>query len=237
MANETESGSRSAGTQGGSGPEGVLFSLQALVGFTLGGLIAVVVTLAAGLYSEGWASTAGRIAGFAACGTLGGAALGVGLRPGAWKSGALGFGLSFAVPAILAGPALTHLLALRIDHYGSNTFVVTCAAFSFGYGLAGALGAAFLDGKLALPIGLRFFAAAGLGGLIAACGPALAGDPSAYSPSGVIAALFVVVAGHMTACSLGGWLAGLAMEAEVKARAAPRVRTRAVAIARRKEAA
>jgi hypothetical protein len=161
-----------------------------------------------------------------ACGALGGAALAVGFRPGAWKSGAMGFGLGFAMPAIVAGPALTELLSLKVPDYGPEEVLFTCLAFSMGYGLAGALGASFLDGKLAFPVGLRFLLAAALGGLIASCGPALSGDPSAYSVPGVIAALFVVVSGHMTACGLGGWLAGLALEARVKADAKPRVRQR-----------
>lgn len=204
-----------------------MFSLQALLGFAIGGLLAIVVTLAFGLYSEGWVAAAGRAAGFAACGALGGAALCVGLRPGAWKSGALGFALSFLIPALVAGPAFSDLLALNVQHYGSNTFVFTCLAFSFGYGLAGALGASFLESRLAVPVGVRFFVAAALGGLIAAAGPALAGEPSSYSAPGVVGALAVVVLGHMTACALGGWLAGLAVENDVKARVTPRVKARA----------
>jgi hypothetical protein len=201
-----------------------LFSLQALLGFTLGGLLAIVVTLAFGLYGDGWVADAGRAAGFAACGAMGGAALGVGLRPGAWKSGAIGFGLGFIVPAMVVGPAFSDLLSLHVEHYGSNTFAFTCLAFSAGYGVAGALGAAFLEGRLALPVGLRFAAAGALGGLIAACGPALAGEPSTYSPPSVIAALFVVVTGHMVTCGLGGWLAGLAVEGDIKAKIGPRAR-------------
>jgi hypothetical protein len=184
--------------------------------------MAIVITLVSGLFSEGWAADAGRVAGFAACGALGGAALGIGLHPGAWKSGALGFGLGFVAPALLAGPALTELLALRIPDYGAQTVVVTALAFGAGYGLAGGLGAAFLDGRFAMAAGVRFAAAGGLGGLIAACGPAFAGSPSAFSPPGVIAALIVVVVGHMTACCLGGWLAGLGMENELKAQAKPK---------------
>jgi hypothetical protein len=222
----SERGSRACDPNVNSGPEGVLFSLQALLGFTLGGLLAIVVTLAFGLYSSDWAVAGGRVAGFAACGALGGASIGVGLRPGAWKSGALGFGLGFALPAILAGPALSELLALHVEHYGANTFVFAGVAFGSGYGLAGALGASFLDGKLTVPVGLRFLAAGTLGGVIAACAPALSGEPSAFSPAGVIAALVVVVVGHMTACSLGGWLGGLAVEGEVKARTKPRIRAR-----------
>jgi hypothetical protein len=198
--------------------------LQALVGFAMGGLVAIVVTLAAGLASEGWIATTGRIAGFSMCGALGGAALSVGLHPNSWKSGALGFGLAFAVPGVLVGPILTDLFGLRVEHYGSTTFVWTSVAFAAGYGLAGALGASFLDRRLALPVGLRFLAAAALGGLIAAAGPATAGEPSSFSPPSVIAALAVVVIGHMTACALGGWLAGLAVEGDVEARAKPRIR-------------
>ena len=210
-----------------SGGEGVLFSLQALAGFTLGGLLALVVTLAFGLHENEWVVIAGRILGFTACGSLGGAALSIGLRPGAWKSGALGFGLGFVATALLAGPALTDLLGLHVKDYGPGTFILTFLAFGAGYGLAGGLGAAFLDGGFAVAVGLRFFAAGGLGGLIAACGPSFAGDPSGFAPPGVLAALLVVVTGHVTACSLGGWLAGLAIENKLKAKAKSPVPPRA----------
>jgi hypothetical protein len=200
----------------------VVFSLQALVGFTLGGLLAIVITLGAGLHGSEWVGTAGRVVGFAACGALGGAGLGLGLRPGAWKSGALGFGLAFLLPVLVVGPALTDLFALNVKDYGSGTFVSTFFAFAAGYGLAGALGASFLEGRLWLPAGLRFGAAAGLGGLVAAYGPALSGPPSAFTPAGVIGALAVVLTGHMLACSLGGWLTGLALEADVKEQAKPK---------------
>lgn len=206
--------------------EGVLFSFQALAGFTMGGLISIVATLAAGLYGEGWAQVAGRIAGFAACGALGGAALGVGLRPGAWKSGALGFGLGFLVPAMLAGSILTDLLALKVEQREPTSFVMTGLAFAAGYGMAGALGASFLDGRFALAIGVRVAAAGGLGGLLAGTGPLVAGDPSGFQPASVVMALALVVGGHMTACSLGGWLAGLAIENDIKARARPRLERR-----------
>ena len=209
---------------GDPSPDGVVFSLQALVGFTLGGLLALVVTLAFGLYASEWIAVAGRVAGFAACGAVGGAALALGLRPGAWKSGALGFGLGFLLPAFFVGPGLTELFSLRVEHYGSNTFVFMFLSFAGGYGLAAALGASFLEGRLAAPVGLRFAAAAGLGGLLAACGPAISGDPSAFSAAGVIGGLAAVLTGHMVACGLGGWLAGLAVEADVKAQAKPRVR-------------
>lgn len=212
---------------GGPTSAGVVFSLQGLVGFAVGGLLAIVVTLAFGLSAGEWIATGGRVAGFVAGGAIGGAALGLGLRPGAWKSGALGFGLSFVLPAMLAGPALTELFGLRVENYGPNTFVFTSLSFAAGYGLAGGLGASFLDGRLALPVGLRFFVAAGAGGSIAACGPAVAGDPSAFSPAGVMGALGVVLIGHMAACGLGGWLAGLAIESDVKARVKPPARLRA----------
>lgn len=221
MAESQERETASAGRR--EGAEGILFSLQALAGFSMGGLLAITITLGAGLSGEDWVVAAGRVAGFVVCGGLGGAALCFGWREGAWKSGALGFGLAFAVPALLAGPALSDLLALRVEKYGSGTFVSTCLAFAFGYGLAGALGASFLERRLALPVGLRFLGAGAVGGLIAAAGPATAGEPSSFSPPSVIAALVVVVLGHMTVCTLGGWLGGLALENDVEARRKPRL--------------
>ncbi len=196
------------------------------MGFTIGGLLAIVVTLAFGLYTSEWVAAAGRAAGFAACGVVGGSALALGLRPGAWKGAAIGFGLGFVLPAMLAGPSLSELFSLRVPNYGSNTFAYTFIAFAAGYGLAGALGASFLEGRLWLPVGLRFFVAAGIGGLVAASGPAIAGDPSGFSPGGVITAVAVVLTGHMIACGLGGWLAGLAIEGDVRARIQPRGRRR-----------
>ena len=212
-----------------SAAAGVVFSLQALVGFTIGGLLAIVVTLTFGLYAEGWVAAAGRVLGFAACGALGGAALGVGLRPEAWKSGALGFGLGFVLPALLAGPVLTDLMSLQLHDYGANTFAFTFLAFACSFGAAGALGASFLEGRLWLPVGTRFFVAAGAGGLVAAFGPGIAGEPSDFSLGSVIGALGTILAGHMFACGLGGWLAGLAVENDVKAQARPQARPRRTA--------
>lgn len=212
------------GRVGAPSPGGVVFSLQGLAGFTVGGLLAIVVTLAFGLYASEWVAVGGRLMGFAAGGAIGGAALGVGLRPGAWKSGALGFGLGFLLPALLAGEALTKLFGLRMESYNPNMLVLTVLTYAVSYGLGAAFGASFLQGRLWLPVGLRFFVAAGVGGLIAVSGPAVAGDPSSYSQAGVIAGLAVVLIGHMVTCGLAGWLAGLAIESDVKARVKPRVR-------------
>lgn len=225
-ARMTSGDTSSDGAQARDGtPEGVVFSLQGLVGFTAGGLLAIVFTLSFGLYASEWVAVAGRVLGFAAGGAIGGAALGAGLRPGSWKSGAVGFGSGFILPALLAGGALTELFGLRIE-YNSNSFALTVLAFAASYGLAAAFGGSFLHSRLWLPVGLRFFVAAAVGGLIAASGPVVAGDPSSYSEAGVIGGLAVVFTGHMAACGLAGWLAGLAIESDVKARTQPRPRRR-----------
>ncbi|MCB1019323.1 MAG: hypothetical protein KDC27_05310 [Acidobacteria bacterium] len=216
LTNDSSSPSRGGG--------GVLFSFQGLAGFTMGGLVAIVATLAAGLYGEGWAVIALRAAGFVACGALGGAALGMGLRPGAWKGGALGFALGFLIPALLEGPLLNDLLALEAVQREPTSLMTTCFLFALGYGVAAALGASFLDGRFALAVGVRFAAAAAFGGLVAGAGPLLAGDPSGFNAANVLAGLAAVVVGHMIACALGGWLAGLAIEGDLKARATPHPR-------------
>ncbi|MEZ5365739.1 MAG: hypothetical protein R2748_26260 [Bryobacterales bacterium] len=162
-----------------SNSAGVLFSFQGLAGFTIGGLLAIVATLAAGLYGDGWAVVAGRVGGFAACGALGGAALGVGLKPGAWKGGALGFSLGFLIPAFLVAPLLDDLLALKVEQREPTSLVTTCFVFALTYGLAGALGASFLDSRFAVVVGVRFAVAAAVGGLWPArdrCSPAIRAD-------------------------------------------------------------
>lgn len=227
---EDSDSARAAARDASGAAAGVVFSLQGLAGFTVGGLLAIVVTLAFDLYASEWIALAGRVFGFAAGGAIGGAALGAGLRPGAWKSGAVGFGSGFVLPALLAGGALTDLFGLRMENYNSNTLMLTVFAFAGSYGLAAAFGGSFLQGRLWLPVGLRFFAAAGAGGLIAACGPVVAGEPSSYSQAGVVGGLGIVLMGHMTACGLAGWLAGLAIESDVKARRTPRPRRRRRAI-------
>ena len=190
---------------------------QALAGFSIGGLAAVVVTLGpAALSATSWVEIVSRFGGFALGGALGGAALAWGSPGrGGWRGGALGFGLGMLIPALLAGPAVAELATFDKDRDPVSLSLAAFIAFSTGFGIGGSLGMSFVAPKLFWAVGWRFFFAGGLGGLLCAWGSLLAGDPAGLTAQRAVLTTIVVLAGQLTPFALGGWLAGRALEREL----------------------
>lgn len=207
-------------------PPGAAHSWQALAGFIVGGLITAVLMLGSAALSTNpvW-ETLGRFGGFAAGGALGGGALAWGL-PGTrgWRHGAFGFSAGMLVPALLAGPAVTEIISFQPDRDMVAIGLAAFIAFSTGYGIGGAFAMSFVWPKLFWTVGWRFFLAGGLGGLICVWGAQMAGDPKDLTTERALLSTVAVLLGHLTPFVLGGWLAGRAVDLELKPK--PRRRRR-----------
>lgn len=191
---------------------------QALAGFVAGGLITAVLMLgSAALTTDPTWEALGRITGFVVGGALGGAALAWGL-PGSrgWGHGAAGFGLGMLIPASLAGPAVAEVLSFQSDRDLVAVSLAVFIAFSTGYGIGGSLAMSFVWPKLFWTAGWRFFFAGGLGGLICVWGSEVAGNPQDLDTQRAILSTVIILAGHLTPFALGGWLAGRAVDSELR---------------------
>jgi hypothetical protein len=208
-ARSRESARAAAAEQGSS------FGVQGAIGFLAGGLISLICIGASALQPlEDYAAIA-RVTGYGLGGALGGAALVWGSgRKHACRSAAFGFGLAFLVPAWVAGPTVNRLLTLKLEAYGFGTFVATVMAFSIAFGIAGAIGGAFVLPRLFWAGMVRFGLSAAAGATIAATVPSFGLQGSDFTPRhlvGLIAALFL---GHLIPFALGGFWFGRAMEVE-----------------------
>ena len=197
---------------------GSVHAWQALAGFASGGLVTAVLMLgSAALSTDPVWEVLGRFGGFALGGALGGAALAWGL-PGerGWKRGAFGFATGMLVPAFLAGPAVTEIISFQNDRDLVAVSLAAFIAFSTGYGIGGSFAMSFVRPKLFWTAGWRFFFAGGLGGLICVWGSELAGDPKTLTTERAILSTVAVLAGHLTPFVLGGWLAGHALDVDLR---------------------
>ncbi len=194
---------------------GSSFSVQGAIGFLAGGLIALIFVGASALEPfEGFAAVA-RVAGYGFGGALGGAALVWGSgRKHACRSAAFGFGLAFLIPAWVAGPAVNSLLTLKIEAYGFGTFVATVMAFTIGFGIAGAIGGAFVLPRLFWAGLVRFGLAAAIGAAIAATAPSFDLHAANLTPRHLAGLVAALVIGHLVPFVLGGFWFGRALEAE-----------------------
>jgi hypothetical protein len=211
--NKSTARSRSAARDAAAA--GSSFSVQGAIGFLAGGLICLIFVGASALEPFESYGALARVAGYALGGALGGAALVWGSsRKHACRSAAFGFGLAFLVPAWVAGPAVNQLLTLKIEAYGFGTFVATVMAFTIGFGVAGAIGGAFVLPRLFWAGMVRFGLSAAVGATIAAMAPSFDLHGTALTPqhlAGLVAALLI---GHLIPFTLGGFWFGRALEAE-----------------------
>lgn len=191
------------------------FGVQGAIGFLAGGFIALICVGASALEPFENFGAVARVAGYGLGGALGGAALVWGSsKKNACGSAAFGFGLAFLIPAWVAGPAVNRLLTLKLEAYGFGTFVATVMAFTIGFGIAGAIGGAFVLPRLFWAGMVRFGLSAALGATVAATVPSFDLQGASFTPRhmvGLIAALFL---GHLIPFVLGGFWFGRALEAE-----------------------
>jgi hypothetical protein len=191
------------------------FGVQGAIGFLAGGFIALICIGASALAPFEDYEALARVAGYGFGGALGGVALAWGSgRKHACGAAAFGFGLGFLIPAWITGPAVNSLLTLKLEAYGIGTFVATTMAFTIGFGIAGAIGGAFVLPRLFWAGMVRFGLSAALGAAVAATIPSFnlqGADVTAQHLSGLVAALLI---GHLIPFVLGGYWFGRAMEAE-----------------------
>jgi hypothetical protein len=191
------------------------FGLQGGVGFLAGALIALIGSAASALDPFSQYETLCRCAGFAAGGAVGGGCLAWGMtKKHAPRTAALGFALGFLLPAMLAGPAVSELLALKPAAYGVGAFIGTALTFAAGFGLAGALGATFVAPSLFWAGAIRFGLAGIAGGLVAALLPAF----DLNSPDATFRHLFgftgILLGAHLLPFAAGGFWFGRALAIE-----------------------
>jgi hypothetical protein len=159
-----------------------------------------------------------RVAGYGLGGALGGAALVWGSsKKHACGSAAFGFGLAFLIPAWVAGPAVNRLLTLKLEAYGFGTFLATGIAFTVGFGIAGAIGGAFVLPRLFWAGMVRFGLSAALGATVAATVPSFNLSADAATPQHLIGLMAALLIGHLIPFVLGGFWFGRAVEAEERA--------------------
>jgi len=197
---------------------GPAYSWQGLIGFSVGGLLALLAMLSPALLDTDAFEVWARFGGFAIGGAVGGYALAWG-APGKHpsRSGALGFGLGFLIPAGLSAPAALELIANQGKDADAGVFLSTFLSFAIGYCVGGSLGASFIMPRLFWGAGWRFFAAGGLGGLVAALGPTFVRDVEDVTSGQIISLTLTVLAGHMIPFVLGGFWVGRALENELDA--------------------
>jgi hypothetical protein len=194
---------------------GSSFSVQGAIGFLAGGLISLICTGASALEPfESFAALA-RVAGYGIGGALGGVALAWGsARKHARRSAAFGFALAFLVPAWLAGPAVNRLLTVKLEAYGIGTFFATAIAFTIGFGVAGAIGGAFVMPRLFWAGMVRFGLAAAAGSVITATVPSFNLQGAAVTSQHLAGLVTALILGHLIPFVLGGYWFGRAVESE-----------------------
>jgi len=193
---------------------GAQFGLQGLASFLLGGVTSLTLSMSPALWSETPETSPVRFLGYMVGGAIGGAGMLWGFpKKGVVVAAALGFGGAFLAPAFWAASRMDVLMTMQASDYGAGTFVGAFLSYSLSYGLAGGLGMAFAVPRLFWSAAWIFFASGGIGGLLAAAGPAL-GDPS--GAAAVYRILIFLLAGHFVAFTLGGYATGRALEKEVR---------------------
>jgi len=193
---------------------GAQFGLQGLAAFLLGGVSSLTLSMSPALWSEEPETSIVRFLGYMLGGAMGGAGMVWGYpKKGVVGAAALGFGVAFLAPAFLAASRMDTLMTMQASDYGTGTFLSAFFSYSISYGIAGGLGMAFTVPRLFWRSAWIFFASGGLGGLLAALGPAL-GDPG--GPAAVYRILIFLLAGHFSAFTLGGYGAGKALEKDVR---------------------
>jgi hypothetical protein len=122
--------------------------------------------------------------------------------------------LAFLIPAWIAGPAVNHLLTLKLAAYGFGTFVATVMAFTIGFGIAGAIGGAFVLPRLFWAGMVRFGLAAALGATVAATVPSFDWQGATVTPQNIVGLMAALLLGHLIPFMLGGFWFGRALEVE-----------------------
>ena len=191
------------------------FGVQGAIGFLAGGLISLICVGASALEPFENFGAVARVSGYGFGGALGGAALVWGSsRKHACRSAAFGFGLAFLIPAWVAGPAVNRLLTLKLEAYGFGTFVATVMAFTIGFGIAGAIGGAFVLPRLFWAGMVRFGLSAALGATVAATVPSFNLNTDSAAPQHLVGLMAALLLGHLIPFVLGGFWFGRALEAE-----------------------
>ena len=194
---------------------GSSFGVQGAIGFLAGGLISLICVGASALEPFESFGALARVAGYGFGGALGGAALVWGSgKKHACRSAAFGFGLAFLIPAWVAGPAVNRLLTLKLEAYGIGTFVATILAFAIGFGIAGAIGGAFVLPRLFWAGMVRFGLSAAVGAAVAATVPSFNLPSTDVTPQHLVGLVTALLLGHLIPFVLGGFWFGRAMEAE-----------------------
>ena len=187
-----------------------LHGLQGMAGFVLGGLMALVASMAPAVWSDDPAISPARYLGYMAGGAMGGVMMVWGYpRKKVVTAAALGFGVSFLAPAFLAAPQVDALMTISPDAYGTGTYLSCLFAFGVSYGLAGAVGMALAVPGAFLRAGAAFAFSGAVGGLITAFGPSLGGPDHL---AGMFRMILLMMLGHVVAFTLGGWLSGVALQ-------------------------
>ena len=193
--------------------------MQGAIGFLAGGLVNLICAGASALAVFESSETAIRFLGYAIGGAIGGAALVCGSsRKHAPRTAAFGFALAFLVPAWLAGPAVNRLLTLKPEAYGPGAFVGAVMAFTIGFGIAGAIGGAFVLPRLFWAGLVRFGLTGAIGAAAAATIPAFHLHGDNVTPPHIIGLVTAMIAGHLIPFVLGGYWFGRALEFEERAR-------------------
>jgi hypothetical protein len=191
------------------------FGVQGAIGFLAGGLISLICVGASALEPFEAFGAVARVAGYGLGGALGGAALVWGSgKKHACGSAAFGFGLAFLIPAWIAGPSVNRLLTLKLEAYGLGTFVATILAFTIGFGIAGAIGGAFVLPRLFWAGMVRFGLSAAVGAAVASTVPSFNLSADAATPQHLVGLVAALILGHLIPFVLGGFWFGRALEAE-----------------------
>ncbi|MEX2302536.1 MAG: hypothetical protein WD733_16455 [Bryobacterales bacterium] len=194
---------------------GSSFSIQGALGFLAGGLISLIFIGASALEPFESFGVLARVAGYGIGGALGGIALVWGsVRKHACRSAAFGFALAFLIPAWLAGPAVNRLLTVKLEAYGIGTFFATAVAFTIAFGVAGAIGGAFVMPRLFWAGMVRFGLAAAVGAAVAATVPSFNLQGTSVTPQHLVGLVGALILGHLIPFVLGGYLFGRAVETE-----------------------
>jgi hypothetical protein len=197
---------------------GSSFGVQGAIGFLAGGLISLICVGASALEPLESFGALARVAGYGLGGALGGAALVWGSgKKHACSSAAFGFGLAFLIPAWIAGPSVNRLLTLKLEAYGFGTFVATVLAFTIGFGVAGAIGGAFVLPRLFWAGMVRFGLSAAVGAAVASTVPSFNLGADAATPQHLVGLVAALILGHLIPFVLGGFWFGRALEAEERA--------------------
>lgn len=193
---------------------GAMFGLQALAGFLLGGLTSITLAMAPALWSDSPESSPIRFLGYIVGGALGGACLVWGYpKRRVLGAAALGFGGAFLIPAFVAGAAIDALMKVEAADYGAGVVISTFFAYSISFGIAGGLGMALTIARMFWKTTWVFFAAGGIGGVLASIGPGLGGAGDLVT---AYRTLVFLLAGHVTAFGLAGYGTGKLIERDLR---------------------